>query len=216
MPAVSSPTRARLSFSRSCSSSSTTAVRSVNRQMAPWTLRCLAEQRRHGHAELQRRRRGSAGISIARRTMGGPGLRHSSISAASGSSVRQQIAVIGAPVRARAEAEHTPARRVDDPNLAVEAHDQQTRGQARDDLAAQALRRLGARAPSRVPAPSAWSPLPAAPRTAATSRRRCRGRAARCARRRRPQHRKRQHGHQRTDDGGQAQQCQRVRRHQRW
>ena len=83
MPAVSSPTRARLSFSRSCSSRATTAVRSVNRQMAPWTSDA-APNSGDTLAPSFSVPAGAAGISIERRTLGCPDLRHCAINAATG------------------------------------------------------------------------------------------------------------------------------------
>ena len=143
MPAVSSPTVARLSFSRSCSSRSLTAVRSVKRQIAPCSWPSCVEERRDGDAEVRH---------------AVPRFRQDHRAPDDGDAPRQALVddveqrLLARRARdsprgdgASGRSEHPAARRIEDADLAVQADDEQAGREARDDLAAQALRRVGAR-----------------------------------------------------------------------
>ena len=166
MPAVSSPTVARLSFSRSCSSRSLTAVRSVNRQIAPCssplssksgdtvTPRCVAPCSRLG----QRAPRAGRSARCV--------VRHSSITSDSAGSP-QHPPIVARARRRFGNVQHPAAGGIEDADLAVQADDEQAGGQARDDLAAQPLGGLGARRRRALLRLQLRRPLPGAPPTAA-------------------------------------------------
>ena len=145
MPAVSSPTLARLSCRRSRSSNSMTALRSVNRQIAPWSLPASSAI---GEIETPRWVAApgpNAGSSLSvRRPIGRRVERHSSIASTSGdatipSSSRND------PAGSRGV---TPSRRrpagVEDSHVAAHTDHEQAGGETRDDLLAQPLGGLGA------------------------------------------------------------------------
>ena len=143
MPAVSSPSRARLSFRRSCSSSSMTSVRSVKRQMAPCVLPASS---RIGETVTPRCEAPPGPvIGTERRTIALPGAQAFVDDGGERPGAGQHLAERPFPVVPPACRASCSAAGFSVLHHAVFVHDEQAGRHARDDLAAQALRGLGPR-----------------------------------------------------------------------